>query len=78
MCQEMSLIKGGFISERVLLWLQSPKKCTKSPSYTVATDELLCLKNDGTQCFSPQMNDWHPWQLKKKIKIVGAIFGAAS
>ena len=31
----------------------------------VVADELLCLKNAGTQCFSHQMNDWHPWQLKK-------------
>ena len=31
--------------------------------YTVATDELLCLKNAGTQismCFFPQMNNWSP------------------
>ena len=25
-----------------------------------------------SQCFSPQMNNWHPWQLKK-IKILGAV-----
>jgi hypothetical protein len=30
----------------------------------VATDELLCLKNAGT-CFSAQMNNQCPWQLKQ-------------
>ena len=30
---------------------------------TVAIDELLCLKNvPRSQCFSPQMNNQHPWQ----------------
>jgi hypothetical protein len=40
----------------------------------VATDELLCLKNAGTQIsmFSPQMNNQHPLQLKK-MKILGAV-----
>ena len=37
-------------------------------SHTIATDELLCLKNLGAQTsmfFLTQMNNWHLWQLKK-------------
>ena len=41
--------KGGIILESFSLWLQSPKKCTKSLSYAVATDELLSLRNTGAQ-----------------------------
>ena len=33
-------------------WFTKSFLCT----ITVATDELLCLKNAGTQCFSPQVN----------------------
>ena len=35
--------------------------------YTVAINELLCLKIRAPryQCFSHQMNNRHPWQLKK-------------
>ena len=41
--------KGGIILESFSLWLQPPKKCTKSLSYAVATDELLSLRNTGAQ-----------------------------
>ena len=30
------------------------------------------MRATRSQCFSPQMNDWHWWQLKK-IKILGAV-----
>jgi hypothetical protein len=41
--------KGGIILESFLLWLQFPRKFTKSLSYAVATDELLYLRNAGAQ-----------------------------
>ena len=47
--------------------------------HTVATDESLCLKMRElrSQCFSPQMNNWHSLQLKKN-QNPGGHFGATS
>ena len=58
--------------------LNGKNSCTILHSGTVATDKLLCLKNVGSQIsiFLPQMNNWHPWQLKKQNQ--GGLFGAAN
>ena len=46
-------------------------------SFTVAINELLCMKNAGAQIWiSAKMNVWHSWQLKpvKKSKSWGTFW----
>ena len=54
------------------VWIKTDQEIL---SCTVAKDKLLYLKirARGSQCFLPQMNNLHPYQLKK-IQILGTVF----